>query len=402
MTGILTAAWLDVRSAPGRTFAAIGGVIAAIVAVIMVNAASELSQAANEQYIAERWGKVATFSISAQGPGDPARDDPTIETGLLTFLAYNDVQAATTYVSTVGSVAVGDIAIDFNGLLVSEGYTDVVAMDTDGFVFPSDTEQLLAPHVILHTSLTEDLGFTRENAIGKVLELTRQTVGPGEARQASFMQPVVVAGVSDNLGAQGDGVNLLIVSNAFLNEFSYGNAFSWRVHVAPSDSGALREMIDAYPWGGSLTATRIDQADDLQPMLNQQQTTALIVTGIAFTVGGLGILGVGIAGVRERGRDYGLRRAIGANKRKIFAGVVVQTLIEVSIAIVIAVPFSALLVQLTARRLVLASLPMPASTLLPVQAALIGVIGALVVGLIAGLLPALRASRTSVIDALQS
>lgn len=115
----------------------------------------------------------------------------------------------------------------------------------------------------------------------------------------------------------------------------------------------------------------------------------------------LGILGVGLASVGERGKDFGLRRALGASKRRIFAGVIVQTLLEVLLAAAIAIPLAAVAVELFARRLVLASMPLPSSTGLPLSSAARGLIAALAVGLLAGLLPAVRAVRVSVVQALR-
>jgi putative ABC transport system permease protein len=146
---------------------------------------------------------------------------------------------------------------------------------------------------------------------------------------------------------------------------------------------------------------RIDRGDELAPVLDQQRVTATAVTVVALTVGGLGILGVGLASVRERGRDFGLRRALGASKTLVFAGVIVQTLLEVLLAAIVAIPLSAVAVELFARRLVLASLPLPSSTSLPLSSALLGLSGALIVGLVAGLLPAFRAARASVVQALR-
>jgi len=105
--------------------------------------------------------------------------------------------------------------------------------------------------------------------------------------------------------------------------------------------------------------------------------------------------------VRERSKDFGLRRALGASKLRIFAGVIMQTLLEVLLAAALAIFIAAILLELYARDLVLESLPLPASTALPVSSALQGLAGALLVGVIAGLIPAFSAARSSVVQALK-
>ncbi|MCC6944118.1 MAG: hypothetical protein IT335_06040, partial [Thermomicrobiales bacterium] len=74
MTGNLLSAWLDVRSKPLRTLAAIAGMVAAIVAVVLVDAASVLSREATDVYLARRYGRVVTLSIYSES-GLPGAED---------------------------------------------------------------------------------------------------------------------------------------------------------------------------------------------------------------------------------------------------------------------------------------------------------------------------------------
>lgn len=145
----------------------------------------------------------------------------------------------------------------------------------------------------------------------------------------------------------------------------------------------------------------MDESDTVAPILDQQNVTAQVVSFVALTIGGLGILGVGLAGVRERAKDFGLRRALGANRLRVFGDVILQTLLEVLLAAAVAIPLAAILLEIFARNLVLSTLPMPPSTTLPVQSAMLGLAGALTVGLIAGLIPAVQAARSSVVQALR-
>ena len=169
------------------------------------------------------------------------------------------------------------------------------------------------------------------------------------------------------------------------------------------DFGSWVKLSGSEPQRGRelFQVTRSDQSEALAPILDQQQITARIVSIVALAIGGLGILGVGIANVRERAKEFGMRRALGASRGMIFVGVMVQTLMEVLIAAAIAIPLSALLIQIFGRRMVLAELPMPPHVGLPLSSALIGLTSALFVGLLAGLLPATNAARLSVVEALR-
>ncbi|MDP9473823.1 MAG: hypothetical protein M3Q71_24715, partial [Chloroflexota bacterium] len=66
MIGDVIAAWLDVRTKPLRTFAAIAGMVAAVVAVVLVDAAGVLSRDANDTYLARQYGLPVTASIFSE------------------------------------------------------------------------------------------------------------------------------------------------------------------------------------------------------------------------------------------------------------------------------------------------------------------------------------------------
>ncbi len=92
----------------------------------------------------------------------------------------------------------------------------------------------------------------------------------------------------------------------------------------------------------------------------------------------------------------------GTARAVIFTGVIVQTLIEVLLAAVAGIVIAAVLLELFARELVLERLPMPPSTVVPVESALLELAGALIVVLLASLIPAISAARSSEVQALRA
>jgi len=96
-----------------------------------------------------------------------------------------------------------------------------------------------------------------------------------------------------------------------------------------------------------------------------------------------------------------VRRALGASRIRIFLGVIVQSLLEVVLAAVIAVPLAAILLEIYARDLVLDTLPLPSNITLPPGSIGVGVGSALLVGLVASLIPATTAARANVIQVLR-
>lgn len=402
MIGILIAAWLDVRSKPLRTFAAIAGMVAAIVAVVLVDAAGVLSRDANDEYLARNYGLPVTVSIGPAG-GELAQDDAN---RLMVVLRGNGVDAVSPQVTIGISIEQrGQLSPD-TAMWVSTAYREIRIVDMVAGAWPIDTAQGDVAHVVITEQKARELGFGDRQAVGQVIRYAaRQGASPGDIRTAP-LHTMVIDGVAAATSNAFENAGILIVSDlpepGFVPDDLRG--MRWLARVNPLDYATLQQLVTSVTdaTGAPLfDLRRIDQSEQLAPVLDQQEVTARVVTLVALTVGGLGILGVGLASVRERAKDFGLRRALGASKLRIFAGVIVQTLLEVLLAAVIAIFIAAIALELYARDLVLESLPLPASTALPVSSAVQGLVGALLVGMIAGLIPAFSAARSSVVQALK-
>lgn len=405
MIGVLIAAWLDVRSKPLRTLAAIAGMVAAISAVVMVDAANVLSRRANEEFIAATYGRTATISILASDAADVWRDDPEADTSLVQLLTSNGVTRVSTDLDIGGVLVRGEQRVPTRARWVSSAYPEVSIFGVDRDAFPAVTARSPALHAVIDYDVARGLGFDGQDAVGQVVLFRAGPESANANLKVEELRPVVIDAVTDSLGVGATDTNVLIVSNTYQEDLAAGRAQQWTVHVHPADVGLVLALVQSYDAnagsdGSALNAQRVDRSDELEPLLDQQSVTARVVSVVALLVGGLGVLGVGLASVRERSQDFGLRRALGGNKRMVFLGVILQTMIEVLAAAIVAIPLAAILIRLFARELVLDTLPLPASTLLPLSSALLGLTGALVVGLLAALIPAVRASRTSVVVAL--
>ncbi|MGE3797427.1 MAG: ABC transporter permease, partial [Thermomicrobiales bacterium] len=292
--------------------------------------------------------------------------------------------------------------------LVEPAFEEIFIVDVVAGAWPEDVADSGVLRVVLNEGFaSQTLGLSDQHVIGQPLGYALLDGSSTYDPRITTVRPMIVDAVvaADTLAFLGGSSPVMVVSTGPTDELlENAHGVQLAVRVNPADFSLLQETVARVvtPEGAPLfQVQRTDQADQLSPVLDQQRVTARIISIVALTIGGLGILGVGLAGVRERAKEFGMRRALGANRGVIFSGVVVQTLIEVLIAAAVAIPLAAILVHLFARRMVLDELPLPPDISLPLRSAAIGLVSALVVGLLASLIPAVNAARLSVVEALR-
>ena len=138
----------------------------------------------------------------------------------------------------------------------------------------------------------------------------------------------------------------------------------------------------------------LEQAKALQDLSKSTNNMLIWIASISLLVGGIGVMNIMLVSVTERTREIGLKKALGARKKRILAQFLTEAVVLTSIGGLIGVVFGIGLSKVIAN---LAEVPVSIST----KAIIVSVVFSMAVGIICGLLPSIKAAKLNPIDALR-
>jgi putative ABC transport system permease protein len=140
--------------------------------------------------------------------------------------------------------------------------------------------------------------------------------------------------------------------------------------------------------------------DLLERARNQQELSAstnnllIWVASISLLVGGIGVMNIMLVSVTERTSEIGLKKALGARKKRILAQFLTESAVLTSCGGVIGIIVGIILAQIISR---MSGIPVAIS----VPAIIISVGFSMLIGIVFGLLPSVKAANLNPIEALR-
>ena len=138
----------------------------------------------------------------------------------------------------------------------------------------------------------------------------------------------------------------------------------------------------------------LQQAQQLQEMSNSTNQQLIWIASISLLVGGIGVMNIMLVSVTERTGEIGLKKALGAKKRRIRRQFLTEAAVLTSLGGIIGVLLGIGLAELISKT---NGIPVAIS----VPAILVSVVFSMAIGVVFGLLPAVKAANLSPIAALR-
>ncbi len=383
-----------------RSFLSLLGVLIGVACVICMLA---LGQGAREA-VTEQLSRLGSNLLSIR-PGSAKVRGVSIEAGSVTWFTLDDAKAIKQSISSVKRIApqvTGQAQLAYGDKNWSTRVTgttvEYISMRNQqpiaGRLFTDMEDQTRSRVVLLGQTVVREL-FGNENPIGKTIKVNR----------VNFQVIGILPSQGSNSWRDQDDLILMPLMTAMKRVLGkqYIDEISTEI-TSPSEMPAAQEQIQKLIIRRhQLTPDRYDTFSirnftDIQEALSSTTQTFSILLGavaaISLLVGGIGIMNIMLVSVKERTREIGLRKAIGATPQDILWQFLVESVVITFVGgllgIILAVGVSWLITTLAEWKTVI--------TLSSIILAFLFSVG---VGMTFGLWPAKQAANLDPIHALR-
>ena len=267
----------------------------------------------------------------------------------------------------------------------------------------SDFEQMRKA-VLLDDTAAQAI-FQDENPLGKVIEIINEPFTVvGVVKKSDSFQPVIQSMEDYNNYSQESYATVFLPNTCWPIVYQFDEPENAVVMARSTEdmSAAGRKTADIM--NRSITNTTdslsykaedlLERARNLQELSESTNSQLIWIASISLLVGGIGVMNIMLVSVTERTSEIGLKKAIGARKRRILAQFLTEAAVLTSIGGLIGVGVGIVMAQVISR---MSKTPVAIS----VPAILFSVAFSMIIGIVFGLLPSVKAANLNPIDALR-
>lgn len=401
MTDVVAAiqdAWTELRIHRGRVLMSLIGVTVAIAALTASVAVGELARSTLLVSMESNGGRPATLTLwigAAAAEAPSATDHVAALDAIDAAVERYGVEYASARTNAHLALAQG-MGVQVEGVEPDFAVMRHLGVAEGRFLVESDRARL-APAIVVNRGALDALGgggmdVHRTVEIGGTTAVVVGVVdrGLGDEWPQVWMLPRDVVRVADAAGTAGTMSGMQL--EAWVPE-----------EMAEDGLRMLAQDIRSALPGSTVDGSRQDwQAFEGYDPLLPLQLTLVGTAVVILLLGALGLITVAVVSIRQRVREFGIRRAFGASRGRIFTAVMLESVVGTVVAGAIGIALCIFAYRLPVVQETLTQgiggVELPG---FPMSAAVTGLLVSAAVGALAGSLPATIAVRSKVIEAIR-
>ena len=259
--------------------------------------------------------------------------------------------------------------------------------------------------VLVDDNAAENL-FAGENPVGKTIEIGAEPFTVvGVVQQSDEYLPTIKSIDEYNEYYQTIMGTVMIPESCWPTVFQFDEPQNAVIRADSTDnmssagSAAAEVMNQGIDMNSSKFKYKADdvmqQVRNMQKLSESTNTQLIWIASISLLVGGIGVMNIMLVSVTERTREIGLKKALGARKRRILTQFLTEaavlTLLGGLIGVIVGIVLSKVVSRISG-----------APTAISIPAIIGSVVFSMLIGVIFGLLPSVKAADLNPIDALRS
>ena len=245
-----------------------------------------------------------------------------------------------------------------------------------------------------------------KNPVGQVLEIQEETYTIiGVVGMSQEFSPTINSMRDYQMYVGSSSGSIYLPSAAWPVSYRFDEPQNVAIKVASTDEMATvgknaadllteRQIVGESSGYDYRSQDMLEQAQQLQKMSQATNTQLIWIASISLLVGGIGVMNIMLVSVTERTSEIGLKKALGAKKRRILLQFLTEAAVLTSLGGVIGVATGIGLAELMSKML-----EIPVAISFPAIG--ISVAFSTLIGVVFGLLPATQAANLNPIEALR-